>query len=62
METSVRRAARRRIGGNMVQAGGAVAPDGAVGHGLAAGNGGGIFEVEEDVGFGRSVKGFGVPS
>ena len=43
------------ISGHVVETGGAEASDGAVGHGLAVGDGGVIFEVEEDVGLGWGV-------
>lgn len=62
MESSMCRTVRGRVGRDVVETGGAVTSDDAVGHGLAAGDGRLIFEVEEDVGLGWGVEGFAVPS
>lgn len=51
----------RGIAGLIVEAGGAETTDYAVGHGLATRDGVFILEIEEDIGFGGSMKGFGVP-
>lgn len=62
MESRMWRRVACRISGLVVQAGGAVPSHCAVGHGLAALDGGGILEVEKDIGSGGRVESFGVPS
>lgn len=51
-----------RIARLKVKAGCAVASHRTVGHRLAALDSRGILEIEQDVGFGRRVECFGVPS
>lgn len=55
------RCVRRRVCRDIVKTGSAESTNGTVGHGLAPGDGGFIFEVEEGVGLSRSVETFGVP-
>lgn len=62
MEARMCRGIRCGIRGLKVQARSAESADGAVGHGLAALDRGRIFKVQEDIGLGRGMKGFGVPS
>jgi hypothetical protein len=62
MEARMCRGIRCRFRGFKVQARRAETADYAVGHGLAAFDFGCIFKVQEDVGLGRGMKGFGVPS
>lgn len=62
MEARMCRGIRCGFCGLEIQARSTESADGTVGHGLAAFNCGLIFEVEEDVGLGRGVEGFGVPS
>lgn len=51
MKPRMRRLARRRVRGNVVQACRAVTPDGTVRHRLAGRDGGFIFKIEEIVRF-----------
>ena len=55
------RCVRRRVCRNIVKTGSAESTNGTVGHGLAPGDGGFIFKVEEGVGLGGSMETFGVP-
>jgi hypothetical protein len=62
METRMCRGIRCRVCGFKVQVRRAESADYAVGHRLAAFDFGCIFKVQEDVGLGRGMKGFSVPS
>lgn len=62
MEARMCRGVGCRFCGFEIQARSAESADGAVGHGLAAFNCRLIFEVQKDVGLGRGMKSFGVPS
>jgi hypothetical protein len=55
------RSVRRRFRGDIVKTSSAESTNGTVGHGLASGDGGFIFKVEESVGLGGSMETFGVP-
>jgi hypothetical protein len=62
MEARMCRGIRPRLRRFKVQARRAESADYTVGHRLAALDFGCIFKVQEDVGLGRGMKGFGVPS
>lgn len=56
------RIARRGVRGDVVQTGCAESSHGTVGHRLATCHRTFIFEVKQDIGFSRGIKGFGVKS
>lgn len=62
MESGVGGRIRRGIRRHVVQTGGAVTPYDTVGHGLTAGHCVLIFEIEQGIRLGRSMKTFGVES